>query len=206
LALKKLARRNTPFKFLQIGSSDGDLNDPLRPYIVGKKAVGVFVEPILSSIEALRSGYKDYHGLVFENCAIDSCAGFRSLYQISGEKSCLPEWAYQVASFDRQILLNHADAIPDIASRISEVKVVCRTVDEIVRSNRLEVIDCLQIDTEGYDYKILEGFPFDRIRPSVVIYEHKHLSEKVKTDSVNLMGSLGYSTILTNTDVVAELQ
>lgn len=206
IALEKLARRKSPFNFLQVGSSDGDLNDPLRPHIVAKRAVGVFVEPISSSIETLRKSYVDYDGLGFENCAIDSKAGFRTLYQIAGEKENLPEWAYQVASFDRQVLLNHVDSIPDVASRITEVKVVCRTLIEIIESNGLTSIDCLQIDTEGYDYEILRGFPFKSIRPDLVIYEHKHLSEELKKASILLLEFFGYSIVVANTDVIAELQ
>ncbi len=202
--LESLAKRKNPFNFLQVGSSDGDLNDSLRPYIDEKRAVGVFVEPIASSIQKLKENYAGYKGLVFEICAVDNQAGNRTLYQISGSSEELPEWAYQVASFDRQVLLNHAHAIPDIRARISELTVECRTLAQIIDSNEIRSIDCLQIDTEGYDYEILRSFPFQEIRPDIVIYEHKHLSADAKESAISLLRRFDYSVVVASTDVIAE--
>lgn len=203
-SLEILSKRKNPFTFLQVGSSDGGLNDSLRVHIAAKRAVGIFVEPILSSIQALRQRYSGYDNLVFENCAIDTRPGTRILYQISGDAKALPEWAYQVASFDRQVLLNHSDSIPDVASRIVETSVLCRTLEEVIESHQLKELDCFQIDTEGYDYEILKCFPFDRIRPKLVIYEHKHLTAPALKSSIALLESFGYSIVIANADVIAE--
>ena len=203
-ALKILSKRKNPFTFLQVGSSDGGLNDSLRLYIEAKGAVGIFVEPIYSSIQSLQQRYSGYNNLYFENCAIDTRSGTRILYQISGDAKALPEWAYQVASFDLQVLLNHSHSIPDVASRIVETTVLCRTLEEIIERHKLKDLDCFQIDTEGHDFEILKGFPFDRFRPRLVIYEHKHLTESALKSSIVFLESFGYSIVVANADVIAE--
>lgn len=203
-SLEILSKKKNPFTFLQVGSSDGGLNDSLRVHIAAKRAIGIFVEPILSSIQALQHRYSGYDNLIFENCAIDTHAGSRILYQISDDTKNLPEWAYQVASFDRQVLLNHSDSIPDVASRIVETTVLCRTLEEIIEKHQLKDLDCLQIDTEGHDYEILKCFPFGEIRPKLVIYEHKHLTASTLKASTALLESFGYSIVIADADVIAE--
>ena len=202
-ALERLKAKTTPFKFLQVGSSDGDLNDPLRQYIESKNAIGIFVEPLASSLDKIRERYVGFGGLAFINCAVDSIPGQRTLYQISNDDSSLPEWAYQVASFDRQVLLNHAHAIKDVAARITETVVPCRTIECILLEHSVDALDCMQIDTEGHDYEILKTFPFKALKPKLVIYEHKHLSPADFSSSKEFLINHGYRIIAGHNDVVA---
>ena len=52
-----------------------------------------------------------------------------------------------------------------------------RTLKSIVEENRIECIDYLKIDTEGYDKQVLEGVPWEILRPRVIMCEY----EDVKT-------------------------
>ena len=47
------------------------------------------------------------------------------------------------------------------------------TIADVVVERRLERIDVLKIDAEGYDLPILRGGPWDRVRPEVIICEYE---------------------------------
>ena len=47
------------------------------------------------------------------------------------------------------------------------------TVEEIVRDKNLTSIDFLKIDVEGFDFSVLKGVPWDRIRPDVIECEYE---------------------------------
>ena len=40
--------------------------------------------------------------------------------------------------------------------------------------NNLKNVDFLKIDTEGYDLMVLKGFPFDTIKPKVILTEFEN--------------------------------
>lgn len=46
-----------------------------------------------------------------------------------------------------------------------------RTLREVVGERSLNRVDYLKIDAEGYDLRVLEGFPFDRLTPRAVMCE-----------------------------------
>jgi len=53
-------------------------------------------------------------------------------------------------------------------------------------------IDLIMMDTEGYDYEIIKQIDFSRIRPKVIIYEHKHLSRSDRLTCEKLLKDLDY--------------
>jgi FkbM family methyltransferase len=168
-------------------------------------AVGIFIEPLLPSFNALRAQYEGYSALKFVNCAIDHAPGDRVMYVIGGDPATLPAWAYQVASFDRQILVNHGTVIPDIESRITSVTVPCRTLASVIEEYGAGALDLLHIDTEGYDYEILKMFPFKSFQPELVIFEHTHLKAEDLNAAQELLKGFGYGTARADVDIVATL-
>jgi FkbM family methyltransferase len=83
--------------------------------------------------------------------------------------------------------------------RLSHTTVV-RRLDTLLPELGIDKVDYLKIDAEGYDLMVLKGFPWDAIRPSVVMCEfsddttaklgYKH------DDIVNYMAELGYFVIV----------
>lgn len=48
------------------------------------------------------------------------------------------------------------------------------TLTDFILEKRIEEVDFLKIDTEGYDYFVLQGFPWNKILPSVVLCEFEN--------------------------------
>ena len=42
---------------------------------------------------------------------------------------------------------------------------------------QIDHVDLLHIDTEGYDWVVLSQFNLERYRPTVILFEYKHLDE-----------------------------
>ncbi len=57
------------------------------------------------------------------------------------------------------------------------------TIADFVREKDLHHIDYLKIDTEGYDFQVLKGVPWDTIKPTVIVCEFEDLRTR----------SLGYT-------------
>jgi hypothetical protein len=53
-------------------------------------------------------------------------------------------------------------------------------------------IDLLQIDTEGADGYIFSLFPLDRVRPSIIHWEVKHLSTPEREECLGRLAGFGY--------------
>jgi hypothetical protein len=64
-------------------------------------------------------------------------------------------------------------------------------------------VDVLQIDAEGYDYKVLRQWDFSLGRPSIINFERARLSAQEKTLSVELLLAQGYALYQHGLDVTA---
>lgn len=60
---------------------------------------------------------------------------------------------------------------------LAKETVQCITFDTLVQRNRVKRIDLLQIDTEGFDFEIIKMINFDRIKPRILQFEHRHLTK-----------------------------
>jgi hypothetical protein len=46
----------------------------------------------------------------------------------------------------------------------------------------IDTIDLLILDCEGYEFEILKSIDFSAIKPKVIRYEYKHISNKEECD------------------------
>lgn len=60
---------------------------------------------------------------------------------------------------------------PFTASHTQTGTVSTITLADIVARYDIQHIDLLKIDAEGFDFMVLQGFPFERLRPDVIICE-----------------------------------
>lgn len=200
-AICELIEKKQTVQFVQVGASDCGLNDPLREYVLKNRAKGLIIEPIKQSLKKAQDQYRGISGLYFANCAIDYVKGLREIYKIKIVDG-LPDWAYQVCSFSRDVLLKHEKEIPQIRELVVEESVCTETITELMNQNDLRLPDLLLIDTEGFDAEILKMFPFKNHCPELVIFEHKHLDEKQEKDSLILLKKYSYQVWRDSTDTI----
>lgn len=191
--LAALAPRGRPKTFVQIGSNDAAHNDPLREFILMHGWRGIMVEPVPYVFDRLCRNYGHLRGLTFENVAIAEADGTRDFYYVrESAEAGLPPWYDQLGSFSLETVLKHAEQIPGLRDRVVHQPVACRTFASLTRQHGVGIFDVLQIDTEGYDYRILRQVDLARHRPSLILYEHRHLPSEDATACMRLLDAAGY--------------
>ena len=76
-------------------------------------------------------------------------------------------------------------------------KVKTTTLEIFCKKNNIDKVDFFKIDTEGWDYFVLKGFPFEKITPRIILAEfedHKTVPQGYTwKDMVNLLIDKGYT-------------
>lgn len=198
-----LANRRRRFSVLQIGASDGGLNDPICGYVKEGRVEGVFLEPLPGPFKELSKRYSGLPGVSLQQNAVDRDCEDRIIYSIDQTIPNLPDWSYQVAGFCREVVLRHTEQLGLPDSAVVEGVVSCTTFEKLFERGITDVFDCLLIDTEGYDLEILRMFPFEEKAPLVVVYENKHLNATDRDEAAGMLVSLGYVVFDLGVDTVA---
>jgi FkbM family methyltransferase len=176
---------------VQIGSNDGETNEPLRQLLLNRSNWrALFVEPVPYLFDRLTHNYPQDPRFLFENVAItDEKAATFYWVDDSAKRhfSNLPPWFDQLGSFDRGHITKHLDGI--LEPFILSAPVQCMTLPELLDRHKIRHIGILHIDTEGHDWKVLSQLDLTTNEPDVILYEHRHLSPTDKQSSVRFLGS-----------------
>jgi FkbM family methyltransferase len=192
---------------LEIGANDHIKYDNVEPLLRSGRWSGVLVEPVPYIFKRLEQRYADVPGVKLANVAIADRDGSLPFFYLAeappGEEDSLPDWYHEIGSFSRENVLTHARSIPGLEERIVEAQIPALTVASLFERNAVEHVDLVVIDTEGYDAEIVKAFPFDRYRPRLLVYEHFHLDDDVRTTTRALLHEHGYETMEEGLDTFA---
>ncbi len=189
LAFLKLMKPD--FRFVQVGANDGLLQDPLHEWIVKFDLSGLLIEPQPEMCEGLRRLYSDRPSISVSQAAVASEDGSQSLFRVP---PTLPSatWMKGSASFNRSLLEAQLIPYPEAYAAIEEVVVPTKTPSTILSENGLSHVDVLIVDVEGFDYEVLKLFDVANTLPSVIQYEHIHLSQEAWEESIQMLMTAGY--------------
>ncbi len=188
-----------PF-FIEIGANDGVRGDHLAPFIRSRRWSGVMVEPVPHVFERLRRNYGDLDRVALENVAIADRDGRLPFYHLvpareAGAAGGDQVWSDAFGSFSRDAVLRTAAAYPGLDRRLERMEVPCLSFESLCRRHRVDRLDLLVIDTEGYDAEILRQIDFGVHRPRVLVYEYCHLSRGQRDECNGRLEGLGYETM-----------
>jgi FkbM family methyltransferase len=185
--------------FVEIGSNDGSQHDHLRAYILDREWTGVMVEPVPYVFERLRRNYEGIDRVALENVAIGERDGelpFHYLEDASEvERRVLPGWYDGIGSFSREAVLSHARHIPDLERRLVSRPVPTLTFESLCERHGIGRLDLLLVDTEGYDWQILQQLDLARRRPQLLVYEHYHLGPAEQEECAEHLRAHGYGIL-----------
>jgi FkbM family methyltransferase len=183
--------------WLQIGANTLDpkqnYNDPLMKII---KDIPMwskfFVEPIPVLYDQLKENIKIWPNSTAINAAIgvnpdtSHIVEYLSMYCLKKamkdkdfeKKENIAHWANQICSFSESHVKSH---FPDDEAVAFNVTTMSPSL--LMHTYNITSLDVLMIDTEGFDFKVLQNFPFAQIRPSIVMYESFHLWRYNETEA-----------------------
>jgi FkbM family methyltransferase len=190
--------------FVQVGAFDGVSNDPLHDVRTQFGWIGVMVEPLPDQFAKLEQAYGDSQ-MVLINAAVSDQP--RSLWRITGHDPTDLPGLPQVASFDREHVMKHIGYCPPELRPSLERRVVSEPVATITLAEALarcpRSVDVLQIDVEGYDAEIINMLVGLRERPTIVRFEHAHLSHDDHLRAIRRLSGAGYSISVGPDDTLA---
>jgi FkbM family methyltransferase len=193
-------------KYLQVGTHDGVMVDPMYGFVAEKwKSIqGLLLEPIPSSFDKLQKNYSKYPSILPVNVAIHNTNTVMEMFTVNEKKAHrYPEHVSGMSSFSKEnlTLIGHV-----IEEDIMSVQVQCKTVESILRQYELIDINLMIIDTEGYDYDILSELNFGIINPKIVRFEHglaSYLGSDQKLFELSVrMNSFDYQVVVDNNDAI----
>lgn len=193
--------QNKKYFFIQVGANDGKSGDPIF-FIVNKlNLFGVLVEPVPYVFDKLKINYKDNKNVFLENSAISSEGkNLEFFFLMESSSKDIPSWYNQLGSFRLDIIEKHKNQIKDFDKLLVSKKIPTTDFVKIQKKYNIPYFDLVFVDTEGYDYEIIKVIPFHIFKPSIIIFEHKHLMKKDLDASVYLLKSKGYRLFTTSDD------
>ena len=186
---------NRAIQVLQIGSNDGISGDTLNKLIEENSQWHVlFVEPVPDLFEKLERNYGSSKRFKFENAGINDDGSQQKFYRI-GENAFeeipdLSENYKQIGSFSRE----HVEKLSttEIIKFIEELDVNCMSLEKLLEKHKIETLDLIQIDAEGYDWKILSQLDLKKHKPEMIIFESKNLREEEKEEAIKFLQEAYY--------------
>lgn len=207
-------------RIVQVGANDGRINDPL--YDISRRFADrtklLLIEPQAQLIGYLSENYAFHPDLRIEQVAIGE-PGMLRLHGVAEavwEDLDVPyakDWPpYRapsgVVSGDREhVAAWLRQMLPDPA-RVEDA-IVAFEVRSVALSGLVEGwsedgrFDVLQIDTEGFDDRIIMGSDLERLRPKLIFFETAHLSEARKAALWEFLDARGYALIEQDADALA---
>jgi len=194
--------------FMEIGAWDGIGADLFYPLVKKYKISGILIEPQEDAFRRLKENYAYDNKIVFENVAVAEKDCIKPLFFVSlnsqaialAHASLKKEMAEKEAAFFQR---NNILPTGECSQYILSKPVQCLSISTIIKKHKLNKIDILQIDTEGYEYEILKNVPFDKIKPRIIRYEYTHLNRADYRNSIKILKRNGYSVILHGPDMLA---
>ena len=172
LILNKIFNSQKINSLIQIGANNGDRFDDLNKYIKKHKVFCVLVEPINIYFEELKENYKNLENIYFEKSAISINNNDNNIYTVD-EKYLekYDEHIHGISSFKKNHLIKHGVKSNHIISQ----NINCITIIELFKKYKINALDLLFVDAEGYDGNIILDFLNKSELEPIIIFEFIHI-------------------------------
>tara|TARA_B110000858_G_C17735421_1_gene442277 strand:+ start:318 stop:1067 length:750 start_codon:yes stop_codon:yes gene_type:complete len=158
------------FSLILIGAHNGRKSKKLIEHAL-KFGKICLVEPTPNLFNKLKNQYNSYKDIYLINKCITHTESKSIDFFITSEMSNdLHEYGDQLGSVNPMHSINHDKNFKKFTKKIN---VPSLTINKLLSEINCNSIDYLFIDTEGSDIEILLSFPFHKILPKKIIFEHK---------------------------------
>ncbi len=93
--------------------------------------------------------------------------------------------------------------IPNIDDYKKVINVSADTVKNILDKNKVDKLDLIHFDTEGYDFEILKTIELKKYSPKVILIEYANLEKENRILMLKLLRLNGYMVYRNNQDFIS---
>ena len=197
---------------VQVGANDGRINDPIHAFVMRNRALTriLLIEPQPEIIPFLRQNYAAHPDALVHQGAIgfeDSLRLFRvkpTLWAAYDPPYMKDAPAYRVPSGFTSSSIEHVRRHAEGNFRIDAplddcieaLRVQCSGLHALIsRLSWTQDIDVLQIDAEGADDEVIYASDTERLRPRVINFERRHLSDERQRKLEAFLSGQGYAIL-----------
>jgi FkbM family methyltransferase len=193
--LRLAARRYPDAFFIDVGAALDRGDNPLIDVVLASRWQGVVVEPIPAMANRLRRLYTGSARVSVEQAAIGRMEGEQPFFYAPVAEGSAAEPATMLGSLQREVLFFPETYRSDLDDTVVEMVTPVHTFESLCREHGRDTVDVIRIDTAGDEATILEGIDLERLRPSVVNYDHSHLGAGVRQATQHRLLALGYEVL-----------
>jgi FkbM family methyltransferase len=196
----ELSKMTDTKSVLEIGAMDGVRFDPLHRHLVDRHWDAVLVEPLPDMFDLLQKNYQSYRTIRCINAAIAEASGPLSLYRVKPaavSKYGHGEWVIGISSAVKGPTLTYLDDI------VTEEVVRGVSFADFVNELSIQKIDVLQIDTEGYEWRILKQIDLSKWRIELIHIQVINLRPIDRLNVFITLNRAGYVFTYDGMDVTA---
>lgn len=174
--------------FIEVGACDGVHYSNVRRLYETYGWTGICIEPVKRNFEKL---VQSYHNTSVK--CIRTAVGLEEgeLDINVGINPNIPEWQSDVSTFLESETQRWAE---EYGMLWEKEKVSIKRLTTILDEQGISEIDCISIDTEGFDFNVLKSLDFTRFHPSMIVIEYGKDKEKI----ISYLANIGYSLIFDN--------
>ncbi|MFO1160374.1 MAG: FkbM family methyltransferase [Reyranellaceae bacterium] len=158
------------FSLILVGAHDGSKSEQAVRCACERGHV-LLIEPVRWLFDRLQDRFRNLANIQLCNCAISTRDGEADFYAPLQSANEVAPWGDQLGSFNPTHAQEHD---PRFIGKIAVERVRTMTFASLIKRHGISAIDLLMTDTEGYDAKLLSGFPFELLRPHRILFEFKH--------------------------------
>jgi len=178
-------------KFINFGCYDCVSNDPILNYILEYNLTGYFVDANFEVLSECRDNFIGFD-YTFVGLGIHTSSGSKTFYEPKKIKN-VPEWFYQTGTFSYEKVKEICGKLKIPLDSYVEKVVDCETITDFITKRELFDLEVVNIDLEGLDSEVIRQFPFNLVKPKVIIIEIN--SEKgIDTSTFDFICSQGYTS------------
>ncbi len=182
LVLDNIFKKNKIDSLIQIGANDGIAFDELNFFIKRYKIESILVEPIIENFNKLQNNYKNHEFVKLENSAISDENTINYLYKV--DTKFLDHYGNHIpaiSSFDKNHLIKHGVK----NSHIKKVKINSLTINDLLNKYKLNKLDLIFVDAEGYDGNIVYDLLVNTSLKPIIIFEYIHIKNQIFENLIN---------------------
>jgi len=147
----------------------------------------LLIEPVKYNFDQLKNRFKNYKNIIFENIAVGEKNELIDFFYIleSSIVKLNKHWASGIGSFSKEHIFKHRTKRFQVTEKdIKCVKIKAMTFNKLIEKYKIEYINKLIIDAEGFDYKIIKSINFKKIFIKEIMFEKKHLGTTSQIDNI----------------------